>query len=118
MTLGICLVLYALLFLILFLLLLKLGKDTTSSFMISVVVSFVFLVLVFPPQWVRVDRENTACTVVYSFIFLLSIIITMIYSLVTPLMTPLVHEASYERVVNEVTGFGNLCMNNVLSTVV
>lgn len=87
MDLSICLVTYSLLFLIIFVILLKIGKDVMSSFIISVALGLVYLLVVFPPYKLRIDTEDASYSALYSFILIVSIFICVIYSGVTAAMT-------------------------------
>ena len=81
MNLSLCLITYILLFLVLFLILTKNGKDAFSSFVICVGVCLVYLILIFPPHQLKIENENYSYSMLYTFILVVSIIICVAYSI-------------------------------------
>lgn len=59
------------------------GKDIFSSFMICVTLCLLYLVLIFPPQCLRIESENISYSMLYSFILTGSIILCVVYTGVT-----------------------------------
>lgn len=78
--LSICLITYALLFLIIFVILIKVGKDVFSSFMICISVCLLFLLVVFPPNYLKIDEENLSYSALYTVILLVSIFTCVVYT--------------------------------------
>lgn len=75
MNLSLCLITYVLLFLIIFLILLKIGKDTFSSFILSLCIGFIYLLIIFPPHHLKIEVEDYSYSALYTFIITGSMVV-------------------------------------------